>query len=96
MAQPTSVRVSWIQIQPWCGEGADHYGMNYMALPAMTPKLPYLQRTFYKLHEGQEPNWIDGLFASIHRPKSGSLANKRQPHNFQGRPAGQKRVHRWQ
>jgi len=69
--------------------------MNYMAAAGYDPEAAVdLQRTFLKLHEGQEPNGSDGLFAShppteeriaanqetaAQLPKGGLLAEKSTP-----------------
>ncbi|MFO7831547.1 MAG: M48 family metalloprotease [Desulfuromonadaceae bacterium] len=44
---------------------ADYYGMQYMARAGYDPHAAVeLQRTFVRLSEGRESNWLDGLFAS--------------------------------
>ncbi len=44
---------------------ADYYGMQYMARAGYDPKAAIeLQKTFVRLSEGQQSNWLDGLFAS--------------------------------
>jgi predicted Zn-dependent protease len=44
---------------------ADYYGMQYMVRAGYDPQAAVeLQRTFVRLSEGRESNWLDGLFAS--------------------------------
>jgi len=44
---------------------ADYYGMQYMVRAGYDPHAAVeLQRTFVRLSEGRESNWLDGLFAS--------------------------------
>ncbi|MFN2257874.1 MAG: M48 family metalloprotease [Desulfuromonadaceae bacterium] len=44
---------------------ADYYGMRYMARAGYDPHAAVeLQRTFVRLSEGRQSNWLEGLFAS--------------------------------
>ena len=44
---------------------SDKYGMNYMSLAGYDPKgAVELQKTFVRLSEGQQSDWLSGLFAS--------------------------------
>lgn len=44
---------------------ADYYGMQYMARAGYDPQAAVeLQRTFVRLSEGRQSNWLTGLFAS--------------------------------
>ena len=44
---------------------ADHYGIVYMIRAGYDPRAAVdLQKTFVKLSESKEPNWLAGLFAS--------------------------------
>jgi len=57
---------------------ADRYGMKYMAKAGYDPTAAIeLQQTFVKLSQGQQSNWLDGLFAS-HPPSQERVeANRR-------------------
>jgi predicted Zn-dependent protease len=47
---------------------ADYYGMQYMARAGYDPQAAVeLQRTFVRLSEGRQSNWLEGLF-STHPP----------------------------
>jgi predicted Zn-dependent protease len=47
---------------------ADYYGMHYMARAGYDPQAAVeLQRTFVRLSEGRQSNWLEGLF-STHPP----------------------------
>lgn len=44
---------------------ADYYGMQYMARAGYDPQAAVeLQKTFVRLSEGRQSNWLDGLFSS--------------------------------
>ncbi|MDD2557598.1 MAG: M48 family metalloprotease [Desulfuromonadaceae bacterium] len=44
---------------------ADYYGMLYMSRAGYDPQAAIeLQRTFVRLSEGQQSNWLDGMFSS--------------------------------
>jgi predicted Zn-dependent protease len=54
---------------------SDHYGMLYMARAGYDPQGAVdLQRTFVKLSEGKQQDWINGLFAS-HPPSPERVQN---------------------
>ena len=60
------------------GRGAelesDHYGMEYMSRAGYDPNgAVELQRTFVRLSEGNNPDWLSGLFAS-HPPSRRRVA----------------------
>ena len=53
---------------------ADRYGMEYMSRAGYDPDAAVeLQRTFVRLSEGRNPNWLTGLFAS-HPPSPARVA----------------------
>ena len=57
---------------------ADFYGMQYMARAGYDPAAAVdLQRTFLRLAEGKEQNWLAGLFAS-HPPSQERVDNNRR------------------
>jgi predicted Zn-dependent protease len=54
---------------------SDHYGMQYMVRAGYDPQGAVdLQRTFVKLSEGRQQDWINGLFAS-HPPSPERVQN---------------------
>ncbi len=54
---------------------SDHYGMQYMVRAGYDPQGAVdLQRTFVKLSEGRQQNWLNGLFAS-HPPSQERVQN---------------------
>lgn len=68
---------------------ADYYGMQYMLRAGYDPAAAVdLQRTFVRLSEGQEPGWIDGLFAS-HPPSPERVENNRKLVAELGNPGGE-------
>jgi len=69
---------------------SDKYGMRYMALAGYDPQgAVTLQETFVRLSEGNDQDWISGLFAS-HPPSQERVkenrkrANKMEPGGFLG------------
>jgi len=56
---------------------ADYYGTRFMARAGYDPYAAVsLQETFLRLSEGQQPSWLEGLFAS-HPPSAERVANNR-------------------
>ena len=56
---------------------ADYYGIQYMVRAGYDPRAAVsLQETFVRLSEGNNPGWLDGLFAS-HPPSEERVANNR-------------------
>ncbi|MCW8884723.1 MAG: M48 family metalloprotease [Motiliproteus sp.] len=54
---------------------SDHYGMEYMARAGYDPQGAVdLQRTFVKLKDGKQQNWLKGLFSS-HPPSQERVDN---------------------
>ena len=69
---------------------SDRYGMRYMARAGYDPQgAVTLQETFVRLSEGQDQDWVQGLFAS-HPPsrervkENRKRANKMEPGGFLG------------
>ncbi len=62
---------------------ADYYGMTYMARAGYDPSAAIeLQQTFVRLSEGQQSNWLNGLFSS-HPPSQQRVdANRQQAANL--------------
>jgi predicted Zn-dependent protease len=57
---------------------SDHYGMVYMKRAGYDPSAAVgLQETFVRLSEGQDQNWLSGLFAS-HPPSQERVEKNRQ------------------
>lgn len=57
---------------------ADRYGMTYMSRVGYEPEAAVeLQETFVKLSEGQQSNWMEGLFAS-HPPSTARVEANRK------------------
>nr|WP_320048539.1 M48 family metalloprotease [uncultured Desulfuromonas sp.] len=57
---------------------SDYYGMQYMARAGYDPAAAIeLQQTFVRLSEGQESNWLSGLFAS-HPPSQERVEANRE------------------
>ena len=57
---------------------SDYYGMKYMARAGYDPQGAVgLQKTFVKLSEGRQQNWLSGLFAS-HPPSPERVTNNIQ------------------
>ena len=58
---------------------ADYYGMKYMAAAGYDPQAAVdLQETFLRLAEGEEANWLAGLFASHPPSRERVEANRRR------------------
>lgn len=56
---------------------ADNYGIQYMVRAGYDPRAAVsLQETFVRLSEGNNPGWLEGLFAS-HPPSAERVANNR-------------------
>ncbi|MEJ2199810.1 MAG: M48 family metalloprotease [Desulfuromonadaceae bacterium] len=65
---------------------ADHYGMRYMSRAGYDPQAAIaLQETFVRLFEGQQQDWLSGLFAS-HPPSQERVAANRE--NARQLPSG--------
>lgn len=72
---------------------ADAYGMNYMVKAGYDPMAAVsLQRTFVKLMDNKEPNWLEGLFASHPPSQERAKTNlERAKHLPQGLTQGKER-----
>lgn len=58
---------------------SDHYGMKYMVKAGYDPRAAIdLQKTFVKLSEGRQPDFVSGLFAS--HPPSQERVNANKAH----------------
>jgi predicted Zn-dependent protease len=68
---------------------ADHYGIRYMARAGYDPaEAVRLQETFVRLSEGNNPDWLSGLFASHPPSRDRVEANRRQVAAL-GNPGGE-------
>ncbi len=57
---------------------SDRYGMRYMSRAGYDPRAAVsLQETFVRLHDGKEPGWLEGLFAS-HPPSEERVGANRE------------------
>jgi predicted Zn-dependent protease len=67
---------------------ADAYGMRYMKRAGYDPiAAVHLQETFVRLHDGKEPNWLAGLFAT-HPPSPERVRNNQKLLAKLGKPGG--------
>jgi len=64
---------------------ADHYGIQYMIKAGYDPQgAVELQETFVKLSEGNQSNWLEGLFASHPPSQERVAANRRMAQQHPG------------
>jgi predicted Zn-dependent protease len=62
---------------------ADRFGMRYMAKAGYDPRAAIsLQETFVRLADGNNPGWINGLFASHPPSRERVMANRRHAESF--------------
>lgn len=67
---------------------ADSYGIEYMVRAGYDPAAAVdLQETFVRLSEGNNPSWLEGLFAS-HPPSPERVQNNRKLLQQKGHPGG--------
>ena len=68
---------------------SDYHGIRYMVRAGYDPRAAVdLQKTFVRLHDGKEPNWLAGLFAS-HPPSPERVQNNKKQLAQLGNPGGE-------